>query len=370
MTFSLSEFTQLSKRSSRCCFLTKAVSAALTLSFSGILSASAAAQPVKSAQQAAVLADDIRFNLNLDKITLSGLSSGGYMATQFELAHSDWVSGVGIIASGPYYCAQNSIQTALSQCVNQVKTPLDLAPLTAQINKWSKQGKLPDLTNLKQHKVWILSGMLDTKVLPEISDALVTQYQQWVEPQNIKYVQDKPFAHLFPTLGSGNQCNESKTPFIGNCAYDAAGELLSFILPNVRARSPEPKGKLHQIDQQKFGSEPANTLASQGYLYVPQACQQGEVCTVHVSFHGCNQNADAVGDAYATQTGLNNWADSNHMLVLYPQTKSSMMMPLNPQGCWDWWGYTGEDYANNQGQQIQAVSNIIHALAKEESSNE
>jgi hypothetical protein len=41
-------------------------------------------------------------------------------------------------------------------------------------------------------------------------------------------------------------------------------------------------------------------------------------------------------------------------------------MPLNPQGCWDWWGYTGEDYANNQGQQIKAVKNIIHALAKQE----
>jgi hypothetical protein len=311
-----------------------------------------------------------QFTLDLKKISLSGLSSGGYMATQFELAHSDWVSGVGIIAAGPYYCAQNSIQTALSQCVNQVKTPLDLAPLTAQINQWNKQGKLPDLANLKQHKVWLLSGTLDTKVLPEISDALVTQYQQWVEPQNIKYVQDKPFAHLFPTLGSGNQCSESQSPFIGSCDYDAAGELLNFILPDMHARSPEPKGTLRQIDQHKLGGEPAQTLASQGYVYVPKACQQGETCTVHVSFHGCNQNTDAVGDVYAKQTGLNNWADTNHMLVLYPQTKNSMMMPLNPQGCWDWWGYTGEDYANSDSKQIQAVSNIIRALAKQESTNE
>ena len=29
--------------------------------------------------------------LNLDQTTVSGLSSGGYMAAQFQLAHADWV---------------------------------------------------------------------------------------------------------------------------------------------------------------------------------------------------------------------------------------------------------------------------------------
>ncbi|ABG40495.1 polyhydroxybutyrate depolymerase [Paraglaciecola sp. T6c] len=366
MTFSLSEFTQLSKRSSRCCFLTKAVSAALTLSLSGILSASAIAQPEQNAQPEAATKDEKRFNLDLNKITLSGLSSGGFMATQFELAHSDWVSGVGIIAAGPYYCAQNSIQTALSQCVNQIKTPLDLAALNAQTQKWQEQGKLPDLSHLQQHKVWLLSGTLDTKVLGQVNDALFEQYQQWVTPENIHYVNDKPFAHLFPTLNSGTTCDVSSAPFIGNCDYDAAGEMLNFMSPELSPRSAHPQGKLMQIDQHLLGGESASTLADTGYVYVPQACEQGEACTVHVSFHGCNQNSAAVGDDYATQTGLNNWADTNHMLVLYPQTKSSMMMPLNPQGCWDWWGYTGDDYANNQGQQIKAVKNMIHALAKQE----
>tara|TARA_R110000737_G_scaffold128716_1_gene161162 strand:+ start:1063 stop:2121 length:1059 start_codon:yes stop_codon:yes gene_type:complete len=311
-----------------------------------------------------------QFNLDLSHISLSGLSSGGYMATQFELAYSDWVSGVGIIAAGPYYCAQNSIQTALSQCVNQLKSPISLDLLTDKAIEWQKAGKLPSLSNLQQHKVWLLSGSLDTKVLPQVNQALFTQYQHWVKAENIVYVTGKPFAHLFPTLNSGSKCDVSEAPFIGNCDYDAAGEMLNFIQGKLNQRNKTPNGQLVEIDQHELGGKPAQSLADNGYLYVPQSCQKGESCTLHVSFHGCNQNANAVGDVYATQTGLNNWADTNHMVVLYPQTTSSMMMPLNPQGCWDWWGYTGEDYANQNGEQIRAVKHIIHALSIQETQHD
>ena len=113
-----------------------------------------------------------------------------------------------------------------------------------------------------------------------------------------------------------------------------------------------------------MGGDAAGSLADTGYVYIPQSCQQGETCKLHISFHGCNQNAKAVGTAYAEQSGLNNWADSNNLLILYPQTKSSMMLPLNPQGCWDWWGYTGDDYATRDGEQIKAVAQIARSLAQ------
>ncbi|MGK0371687.1 MAG: hypothetical protein ACJAW1_001930 [Glaciecola sp.] len=52
------------------------------------------------------------------------------------------------------------------------------------------------------------------------------------------------------------------------------------------------------------------------------------------------------------------------MVVLYPQVKKSMFMPLNPQGCWDWWGYTDENYANKKGPQIKAIYKVMQALTK------
>ncbi|MDT0593970.1 hypothetical protein [Glaciecola petra] len=68
---------------------------------------------------------------------------------------------------------------------------------------------------------------------------------------------------------------------------------------------------------------------------------------------------DTVGDKYATMTGLNEWAANNNMIVMYPQIRKSAMFPMNPQACWDWWGYTDKNYANKDGKQIKAIHQII-----------
>lgn len=300
--------------------------------------------------------------LDLDKVTVSGLSSGGYMATQFHIAHSNWVSGAGIIAAGPYYCGQNSIAIALGQCVNKQDQPVDLAALTKQTKQWQKEGKIAPLSNLKQAKVWLFHGSKDSKVIEPVSDGLYAQYQQWSDNKNIRYIKDRPFAHHFPTLKAGTDCSQSSSPFLGQCDYDGAGEMLSFILSPTGKRAQQMSGKLISIDQQKLGGEPAEGLADEGYAYIPKDCASGSQCRIHINFHGCNQFAGAVGTEYVNNNGLNQWADNNQLIVLYPQTKASMLMPLNPQGCWDWWGYTGDDYATRGGKQITAVENITRAL--------
>lgn len=307
-------------------------------------------------------ANEAKLNLALDQISVSGLSSGGYMANQFHLAYSDWVNKVGIIAGGPYFCAQGSIKTALEQCVNKVLNPIPLTDLQDTAIQYARQGKIAPLSNLQNSKVWLLHGTKDTKVLAQVTDALYQQYVSYSGSENVRYVNDKAFAHVFPTLDTGVDCSESASPFIGDCQYDAAGAMFEFLFDELNSRSPSPSGKLIELDQQKLGGESASTLADTAYAYVPQSCAQGNKCALHVSFHGCNQNAQSVGTQYAEQTGINNWADSNHMVVLYPQTKNSTFMPLNPQGCWDWWGYADADYATQQGQQISAVRNIALAL--------
>jgi poly(3-hydroxybutyrate) depolymerase len=308
------------------------------------------------------VADETKLNLQLEHVSVSGLSSGGYMANQFHIAYSDWVNKVGIIAAGPYYCAQGSIKTALEQCVNKVLSPIPLKDLQDTVSRYAQEGKIAPLSNLKSSKVWLFHGVKDTTVVAEVSDGLYQQYVNWSGSDNVSYVKDKNFPHLFPTLSAGTECSESVSPFIGNCNYDAAGKMFSFLFDELQARTPATTGKLIELDQQQLGGETASTLADTGYAYVPASCAQGEVCSLHISFHGCNQNAQNVGTQYTEQTGINNWADSNHMVVFYPQTKNSTFMPLNPQGCWDWWGYADADYATQQGQQISAVRTIALAL--------
>ena len=50
-------------------------------------------------------------------VTVSGISSGGYMAVQFQVAYSSLVRGAGIVAGGPYYCAEGSVRRALGNCM-------------------------------------------------------------------------------------------------------------------------------------------------------------------------------------------------------------------------------------------------------------
>ncbi|HPI62327.1 MAG TPA: poly(3-hydroxybutyrate) depolymerase, partial [Zoogloea sp.] len=49
-----------------------------------------------------------------DAVTVSGISSGGYMAVQFQVAFSSLVKGAGVLAAGPYDCAEGSTWRALN----------------------------------------------------------------------------------------------------------------------------------------------------------------------------------------------------------------------------------------------------------------
>src|SRR5262245_39584173 len=46
--------------------------------------------------------------VELGATSVSGLSAGAYMAGQFQIAHSSIVQGAGIVAGGPYGCAESA----------------------------------------------------------------------------------------------------------------------------------------------------------------------------------------------------------------------------------------------------------------------
>ena len=101
-------------------------------------------------------------------------------------------------------------------------------------------------------------------------------------------------------------------------------------------------------------------MDSSGYLYVPRACTTGagnhfkinndddnlknnfQACKLHVVLHGCSQGKYLIGTIFADKTGYNQVADANNIIILYPQAKSSLL--TNPNGCFDWWGYTNANY--------------------------
>ena len=74
-------------------------------------------QGAVAAEQQTTLAD-LGKSLKIDagKVSVSGISSGGFMAHQFHVAHSGNLMGVGIIAGGPYHCAQGDVMRGMLTC--------------------------------------------------------------------------------------------------------------------------------------------------------------------------------------------------------------------------------------------------------------
>ena len=123
----------------------------------------------------------------------------------------------------------------------------------------------------------------------------------------------------------------------------------------------EPAGQLDTFDQGEFVKDLGDHgLGDAGLVYIPPQCRASSDCRVHVVFHGCAQNKGSIGTTFATDTGYLPWADSNALIVLFPQVKR---MPANPQACWDWWGYTGREFLTQAGPQIIAVRRMLERLA-------
>jgi poly(3-hydroxybutyrate) depolymerase len=124
--------------------------------------------------------------------------------------------------------------------------------------------------------------------------------------------------------------------------------------------SAKPAGRLLQFDQAPYAA--GARMGANGYLYVPKVCEKGR-CRVHVAFHGCRQSAGEVGEQFVREAGYNRWADTNRLIVLYPQAVARYWWwSFNPRGCWDWWGYTGQAYATKEGPQIRAVMAMVERL--------
>lgn len=304
------------------------------------------------------------YNVDKPQSSVSGLSSGAYMAVQFHLSHAGTLRGAGVLAGGPYYCAQGDLDTALSTCMEG--TP-SIEPLLAHAGREAAAGRIDPLAALAQQRVWLFSGYNDGTVRPPVVRALQQFYRRHVSPQHIFFKDNLRAGHAQVTLDSGGACDFPGGSFIGNCGYDAAGMLLRHIYGHLEPRNGGTlRGKLVRFDQREFvtGGLRASGLAQTGFAYVPAPCVDRAPCRVHIAFHGCKQHEGRIGQAFVTGAGYNPWADTNRIIVLYPQTAATWAAPVNPQGCWDWWGYTGPDYAQKNGPQIAAVKKMLDRLAE------
>lgn len=345
-------------------------------------------------------------NIDLAQTTVSGISSGAFMAVQFAVAHSATVRGVAATAGGPYFCAGkeawagSGVSKAIARCMQgdpaypaQPISDGELAQMAAAARTWAGKGLIDSVDNLQKQRVWLFHGYNDGIVKKPVSDALFQWYSAFAPAASIFYKDSIKAGHAQISASCGDTgacqpCAVTGGDFINACAderlptqnYDAAGAALQFLYGPLAHAGGTLSGGLQPFDQRPFirrngkAIDPLKaSLADTGYLYVPAACAAGQSCRLHVAFHGCQQQAGPGGSGFAARAGYNEWADANRIVVLYPQTAATSAPPLtpnNPQGCWDWWGYNdfsfdiAGHYATRDGAQIGAVWRMIQQLAK------
>jgi chitodextrinase len=304
------------------------------------------------------------YNVDPNAVTVAGISSGGFMAVQLQVAFSKRIFGTAVFAGGPYYCAQDSSNIAQGYCESGNGIPLQT--LIDYTNRQASNSTIDPTSNIANKPIYMFSGTNDTTVHQAVMNTLQQYYENYTSSNNITYIHDSPAAHGWVSPDGPNSCNSAFIPYINNCGIDAEQTFLTMFYGSLKSKNTGTLGgSFIQFDQNAFVSNSnANSYSmdSTGWLFVPTNCANGQPCRLVVALHGCLQYQGIVQRQFVQKSGINEWADTNSIIVLYPQTISSSSSPPNQFGCWDWWGYTGSDYALKSGPQMKAIMAMVSQI--------
>lgn len=325
------------------------------------------------------------FNADIGESSISGISSGAFMAVQFATAWSSVIKGVGVVAGGPYWCAKadaDDVINGFTQPVMNAIGPCMTGPPTELSNSFAKadakaaSGDIDPLKFVSRQKVYVFHGYNDAVVAKSVTDAAAGFYRHYLGESgrgNLYYQATIGAGHSL-VIGEGpqkdglNGCSDNAVPYIDQCGYDQAGIILQHIYGALNAPNRgKLTGALWQFDQSAYtkpDSPSSLSMGDTGYVFVPKECDAGAACRVHIALHGCKQDFGDIGRRYIDDTGYNAWADTNRLIVLYPQTMASSFAPFNPQACWDWWSYVthADSYVTKSGPQIRTIKAMLDAL--------
>ncbi|MEV0457657.1 extracellular catalytic domain type 2 short-chain-length polyhydroxyalkanoate depolymerase [Catellatospora methionotrophica] len=299
---------------------------------------------------------------NISSVYVAGVSSGGYMATQLHVAYSGRIKGAAVFAAGPYYCAQYNASRALYACGDNLWST-QLSSLKSYTSLWSGYGWIDPPSQLSGDPVYVFHGDNDSTVKKSVTDDLVSYYQHF--GASVSYNAAGSAGHAWVTPYGTGGCTATASPFLNDCGTDPQNAMFAKLYGSVSARNTGPlTGSLIRFDQNTFavnGFAAGLSMGASGFAYVPSGCASGQSCRLLVALHGCAQGYDAVGTAFVDRANLNQYADTNKTVVLYPQATASA---VNPYGCWDWWGYLGyTNYPIKGGPQLESLMNMIRRLA-------
>ena len=210
------------------------------------------------------------YNAAISESSISGISSGAFMAVQFGTVWSSIIKGVGIVAGSPFYCAQAAandimnaytlpIMIATGLCMNG--PPPDLHIFVGKADEKAASGDIDPTSNLSHQKIYLFHGFNDSVVAKQVTDATAEFFRH--------YLGQAGGGNLFyqTTLGAGhslvllkgpraiglNACAANKSPYINQCHYDQAGIILQHIYGALNPpNAGRPSGTIKSFAQAKY----------------------------------------------------------------------------------------------------------------------
>jgi poly(3-hydroxybutyrate) depolymerase len=339
--------------------------------------AAAASLPTNSASSPSAMVKLQRYQIDPAKVFVAGVSSGGFAAVQMHVAHSSTFKGAAVYAGGVYWCAgAGGAATALANCggetlpTNQASYNSTLVPSEAYLDAQSSLGTIDPATNLRGQPVYLWSGTLDEVVNPHEMADLNTEYLHY--GANVHFDNTFPAEHGWESPDGELACGTLGSPYMVRCSangevYDSVKTWLTMFLGPLKPRNNGAlTGTLSSFDQTEFGASTNVSMSSTGSVFVPRACAKGETCGFVLALHGCLQEASLIGNRWVTEAGINEWADTNKLVVVYPDTiASSAPGPTNPNACFDWWGYSNQydpNYALKSGLQMSVLYAMVQRV--------
>src|ERR1700682_5657718 len=133
------------------------------------------------------------YNANISESSISGISSGAFMAVQFATAWSSVIKGVGVVAGGPYWCAKADaddfingytlpIMNATGPCMSG--PPTELGSLFAKADAKSASGDIDSLQFVRRQKIYVFHGYNDAVVAKSVTDAAADFYRHYLGEHN------------------------------------------------------------------------------------------------------------------------------------------------------------------------------------------
>lgn len=324
----------------------------------------------------------------------------------------------------PEWALASQVDVAVALCTAAYKdfpmaTPIqlmvaDLAVDPARLNELlteslKRGGSVADPeAGLCGDRVYLISGSEDTMVPGKVTEGtrdVYTGIKERCKAQGAPGVTLRAelrggMPHTMPTDSKAEpgKC-PAGPPYIADCDWPGGSKLLAFLHPGKATPAEASKSapadanqaapadavktasadavkavagaakpeNLIAFNQRKVigATEPQGSMHEVGHIYVPDQCKKGESCALHVAIHGCKQNDDMIGDgaSFSRDAGYNDWAERHGVIVLYPQVAASPAGG-NPNGCWDWWGYSGVDYYQKGGRQMRNLWALVQAVIK------